>query len=317
MRADTMWRQFGSDADYTAWSFGGAPDELAALARDGIKTATASAYPLYAQAGEPLPAEGNYSVILDAAGEAVCVIRTTRVYLCAFREVSALHAWKEGEGDRTLRGWREVHRAVFSEELRAAGLSFSEEMPVVCEEFSVVFPAPDVPEPEESDVKSARAERLFQEMFAWFAGDPEQIQHFVKVHSFSRRIGLAERLDARTQQILEAAAIVHDVGIRPSREKYASGAGNYQELEGPPVAAPMLAKAGYAPDEIDRACYLVGHHHTYSDVDGMDYQVLLEADFLVNLYEEGLPAGAVDAALKTIFRTPSGTKLCREMFQGR
>lgn len=144
MNAAEMWERFceksGIKADYDDWAFGGAPDALAELVLNGIKTATASAYPLYEQEQEPLPKAGDYSVILNTKGEAVCIIRTTKVYVVPFWEVSADHAFREGEDDRSLESWREVHRDFFTREMNDEGLSFDEDMPVVCEEFMRVYP---------------------------------------------------------------------------------------------------------------------------------------------------------------------------------
>ncbi len=138
MTAEEIWRRSGIDAEYEAWAFGGAPDKLAALVKAGVKTATCSALCFYEIENEPLPRAGEYSVILDAAGGAVCVIRTVKVYITAFREVTPEHAYKEGEGDRSLAYWRAVHEEFFTEELGSAGLRFSEDMLLVCEEFEVV-----------------------------------------------------------------------------------------------------------------------------------------------------------------------------------
>ena len=144
MNAAEMWERFceksGIKADCDDWAFGGAPDALAELVLNGIKTATASAYPLYEQEQEPLSKAGDYSVILNTKGEAVCIIRTTKVYVVPFREVSADHAFREGEDDRRLESWREVHRDFFTREMNAGGLTFDEDMPVVCEEFMRVYP---------------------------------------------------------------------------------------------------------------------------------------------------------------------------------
>ena len=83
---------------------------------------------------------GEYNVILNAKDEAVCVTKTTKVYVVPFREVSADHAYREGENDRSLDSWRAVHRDFFTEEVTAAGFTFDEDMPVVCEEFLRVYP---------------------------------------------------------------------------------------------------------------------------------------------------------------------------------
>ena len=125
--------------EYEAWAYGDDPDALAELTRAGLKTATAGAGILYEIEGEPMPQAGEYSVVLNSRDEAVCVIRTTRVYTVPFDQVTAEHAAREGEGDRSLDYWRRVHEDFFRKELSEAGLAFSPDMPVVCEEFEVVF----------------------------------------------------------------------------------------------------------------------------------------------------------------------------------
>ena len=148
MNDKELWELFRREhpdagADYQAWAFGGNPDKLAELVLAGIKTATASAYPLYAIDGEPLPKVGEYSVILDSREAAVCVIRTTRVSVLPFDQVTEKHAWLEGEGDRSLSYWREVHRKFFTACMAEAGQMFDEKMPVVCEEFELLFAPPE------------------------------------------------------------------------------------------------------------------------------------------------------------------------------
>ena len=144
MTAEALWKKSGLSGSYEAWSFGGDPDGLAALVAARIKAATSSAYDVYAIDGEPLPHVGEYSVILNSADEAVCIIRTTAVYIVPFDRVSARHAFLEGEGDRSLAYWQSLHRAFFTGEMSAAGLSFSEQMQVVCEEFVLIMQAPDM-----------------------------------------------------------------------------------------------------------------------------------------------------------------------------
>lgn len=97
-------------------------------------------------------------------------------------------------------------------------------------------------------------------------------------------------------------------------KKYGSSDGKYQEELGPDEARPMLTTLGYDEDFINRVCYLIGHHHTYENMDGLDYQILVEADFLVNMYEDALSLDSIKAAYKRIFRTETGKKYCREMF---
>ena len=146
MKAEELWNAFvtahpeAADAASEAWCYGSdAADELARLTADRIKTATASAYPLYELEQEELPKVGEYNVILLTDGTALCITKTTKISLIPYRDVSEVHAYREGEGDRSLPYWRKVHEAFFAEELASAGLTFTEDMTVVCEEFEVVF----------------------------------------------------------------------------------------------------------------------------------------------------------------------------------
>ena len=148
--------------------------------------------------------------------------------------------------------------------------------------------------------------RLAFRMIDYYAGDARRINHFIRVHGYARLIGLNENLDDRTQAILEAAALVHDIGIKPSEAKYGHCEGPLQEKEGPPVAREMLSKLGFPADVIERVCFLVGHHHTYTHIDGIDYQILVEADFLVNSIDSQMPPENICSVKERIFRTASG-----------
>lgn len=155
---------------------------------------------------------------------------------------------------------------------------------------------------------------LYQHMITYYSGDPKRIQHFVKVHSFARLIGHMEAIPDETLFILEAAAYVHDIGIKPAERLYGSCSGKYQEELGPAPAADMLKECGFSPKQIERITYLVGHHHTYRNIDGMDYQILVEADFLVNFYEDDTKADAIHHAYEAVFRTVSGRDICRTIY---
>ncbi|MGI6206043.1 MAG: HD domain-containing protein [Anaerovoracaceae bacterium] len=157
-------------------------------------------------------------------------------------------------------------------------------------------------------------DQLFEAMVSFYRGDPKRIQHFTKVHSFARLIGVGEGLDEKTLLTLEAAAYVHDIGIKPAEEKYGRCDGKLQEKEGPAPARAMLEKIGFDSSITDRVAYLVGRHHTYTGIDGADCRILIEADFLVNMYEDGLSREAIGKAYENIFRTASGRRLCREMY---
>ena len=159
-----------------------------------------------------------------------------------------------------------------------------------------------------------KSEKLIMSMMEYYAGDPKRIQHFIKVHSLARVIGLGEHLDAEAMEIIEAAAIVHDIGIKLSEELYGDSIGKHQEELGPGAAETMLRRMGCSDELVHRVSYLVGHHHTYTDIDGIDYRILVESDFLVNIYEDGLSKEAARAAYDNIFRTETGRKLFRDMY---
>lgn len=155
---------------------------------------------------------------------------------------------------------------------------------------------------------------LLHKMIEYYVGDARRIQHFLKVYEFSRLIGTLEKLPEELQFILETTAIVHDIGIKVSEEKYQSSAGSYQEKEGPAIAKPLLFSLGYSEPVIERVCYLIGHHHTYQAIEGLDYQILVEADFLVNIYEESMSTSAIQNIAMKIFKTKTGKNLLETIY---
>ena len=158
-------------------------------------------------------------------------------------------------------------------------------------------------------------EELILRMVEFDKGDPKRIQHFLKVYEFAHTIGVKENIDENTLFILDIASIMHDIGIHPAEEKYGSTSGKLQEQEGPAYAREMLAEfQEINPEQIERVCYLIGHHHTYENVEGIDYRILLEADFLVNAHEDNLNRDAIIQFRDKIFETNTGVYLLNTMF---
>ena len=157
--------------------------------------------------------------------------------------------------------------------------------------------------------------KLHLAMIDLYSGDSKRIQHFCKVHSYAKLIAELENVDEKTRFILETAALTHDIGIHICEQKYGDCGGKLQEQEGPGLAQQLLAKLRFPEDVSTRVQYLIAHHHTYEDMDGIDYQILVEADFLVNMYEDTLSQQAVQHAYTTIFRTETGKMICRDMFE--
>ena len=152
-------------------------------------------------------------------------------------------------------------------------------------------------------------QEIARRMVAYNAGDARRIHHFIKVYGFAKMIGETEGLDADTQEILEIAALTHDIGIRNSERKYGNCSGAHQQEEGPPEARVLLESLGAETGVVERVCWLIAHHHTYTDIQGLDYQILVEADFLVNAYEDEMDEDAVHTVRNKLFRTQTGIEL--------
>lgn len=159
--------------------------------------------------------------------------------------------------------------------------------------------------------------QVINAMIAYYAGDVRRINHFLKVYGFAKAIGEMEGLDESTQEILEIAALTHDIGIKNSEKKYSSSAGNYQQIEGPPEAKTLLADLGVESNVIDRVCWLITHHHTYTDIHGIDYQILVESDFLVNAFEDNMPDASIESFMTKVFVTETGTEFLKTMYRSQ
>ena len=146
-------------------------------------------------------------------------------------------------------------------------------------------------------------------------GDPKRINHFMKVYAFAGLIGRKEGISGRELDILEAAAVLHDIGIHNAEMLHGSSDGKYQELEGPGVAADILSAFGADDEFIGKVCNMVGRHHTYTGIDSLSLQILIEADFLVNIFEDGMSDGAISSVKEKIFRTAEGTRIIEEMYE--
>lgn len=155
---------------------------------------------------------------------------------------------------------------------------------------------------------------LIEKMTEYFSGDPKRIQHFIKVYTFATLIGEGEKLDAQDMLILRTAAIVHDIGIKNAEAKSGRCDGPLQEQEGPPEAEKLLRALGYEDDLIERVSYLVAHHHTGKPGSDVILRILMEADFIVNAYEDGLKKESVMFGSYKLFRTPTGKKYLNTIF---
>ena len=155
-----------------------------------------------------------------------------------------------------------------------------------------------------------------ERMIAFYKGDLHDVSHFLKVWALAKTIGEQERLEEPVQLTLELAAVVHDIACPLCREKYGDVHGHHQELESPPLVETFFEGLPVDPADLSRISWLVAHHHTDTGVDGLDYQILLEADFLVNAGESGYSRAMIEKFRQRVFRTKSGIRLLDSMYLG-
>jgi Predicted HD superfamily hydrolase len=156
---------------------------------------------------------------------------------------------------------------------------------------------------------------IIKKMIEYSNGNTHDINHFIKVWTYAKMIGELERLDQKTQLILEVAAITHDIACPLCREKYGNTNGKYQESEGMSLTAEFLKDTGLAEDEIDRVVYLVGHHHTITNINGLDYQILIEADYIVNADESNYSQDNIRNFVNEVVKTDTGVSLLKSIYR--
>lgn len=141
MKPHELWSLFSSDPSisYEAWQFGEDPDKLATLVLEGTKKATTSLHQLYIETGESIPQIDQYSVIINSREEAVCIIQATNVQILPFHDLTEEMAFIEGEGDKSLKYWKEVHWEFFRKEAASIGITFTSDMLIIFETFQLVF----------------------------------------------------------------------------------------------------------------------------------------------------------------------------------
>lgn len=124
---------------------------------------------------------------------------------------------------------------------------------------------------------------IIAEMKLIFTDMPYGVNHTLRVLNNADAIMTGEHVGEKTQEIISLAAILHDIGAAAAQQKYNSIEGRFQEIEGPAIARAILVRASVRGEGIDRVCFIVGNHHTPSKIDGLDFQILWEADLLDSL----------------------------------
>ncbi len=161
---------------------------------------------------------------------------------------------------------------------------------------------------------SATVSQIMERMIAFSDGNIRDINHLICVWSYAKTIGELEKLDLDTQFILEVTAITHDIACPLCRRKYGNAGGKLQEREGDPLVRSFLSDKGLTEVQIERVAFLVGHHHTLAGIDGLDWQILVEADYIVNAVENGYSLQNISHFIENNMRTESGKRLARSVF---
>lgn len=158
-------------------------------------------------------------------------------------------------------------------------------------------------------------EEYIQELKSYFRSDERRINHALKVLKFAEQIMQGEGIDEETGKIITITAILHDVGIKVAEQKYHSSSGMYQEIEGPPIVREIMTRRNEPAALVDRVAYIVGSHHTAFKNNGLDFQVIWEADLLVNIEEDGLnKSDKLSEIIEKNFRTATGIRIAHKLY---
>jgi len=155
-------------------------------------------------------------------------------------------------------------------------------------------------------------------MKTYFMGDEKRVNHALRVTHYAEEIFKAidkEGADSFAGSVIVLAGIFHDIGIPEAERKYNSAAAPYQEKEGVPIARKLMEELDIRPDIRERVCYIVGHHHTQEKIDGLDFQIIWEADYLVNVQEGSIKVKNVQQCLENNFQTAEGRRLFSEIIK--
>ena len=154
---------------------------------------------------------------------------------------------------------------------------------------------------------------IIKEMKKIFKKDYRRIKHALKVLDYAKKINSIENGDPK---IVSTVAILHDIGIKEAEKKYGSSAGVYQEKEGPPIAQKILKNLNYKKNEINHICNIIANHHNNLNFDTIEFKILWDADWLVNIKDEGTSKKKTKEELlkfiDKIFKTKTGKQIAKK-----
>jgi len=171
----------------------------------------------------------------------------------------------------------------------------------------------EVKERQKAEERGLLRERIALEMKKYFGTDFKRVHHAIKVARFAEQI---LKMEGGNPLVVMGAAYLHDIGIHEASRKYGSHSGHYQEMEGPAIAREILERLNVKKQVIDEVCDIIGHHHSPREKETLHFQILYEADGLVNIEEEGISKNRekVEQLIRKVFRTATGKRLAEELY---
>jgi putative nucleotidyltransferase with HDIG domain len=171
----------------------------------------------------------------------------------------------------------------------------------------------DVKARQKEEQKDLLRERISLEMKKYFGTDLKRVNHALKVARYAEQI---LRMEGGNPLVVMGAAYLHDIGIHEAERKYGSNSGRYQEVEGPSIAKEILERLNVPKEMIEEICDIIGHHHSPREEETLDFQILYEADWLVNIEEEGTSKDRekVEKLIMKVFKTVTGKDLAERLY---
>lgn len=156
-------------------------------------------------------------------------------------------------------------------------------------------------------------DNLIMEMKKVFGDDQKRVTHALNVLNYAEQI---QKIEGGDPMIIKAAAVLHDIGIHQAENKYGSSAGKFQEIEGPPIAEKILIESRFPTNAIDHICKIIGNHHSAKDIDTIEFRIVWDADWLVNIPDEfqNVNRDKLQRIINKVFKTKHGRKKAYALF---
>jgi len=171
----------------------------------------------------------------------------------------------------------------------------------------------EIKERQKAEEKDLLRGRIALEMKKYFGADFKRVHHAIKVARFAEQI---LKMEGGNPLVVIGAAYLHDIGVHEADRKHGSHSGRYQEMDGPAIAREILERLNAPKQMIDEICDIIGHHHSPREEETLNFQIVYEADWLVNFEEEGFSKDRkkVEELVAKVFKTVTGRQLAENQY---